>query len=428
MAKSKFLWGAATSSHQIEGGLDNNWSRWEDTEAQELITRSTDRFEWTPNWKLNKAEADQPDTYKSGDRINHFERFKEDISLMKKIGINTYRFSIEWSRIEPSKGVFSTEGISFYKRFIAELLKNDIEPIVTLWHWTIPIWLRDEGGWTSHKFPEYFEKFTDQIVKNLGENVNYWITINEPNIVSTISLLYCDWPPNKKNPLLMYKSIQILIKAHKKSYALIKRAYPKSQVSISKNLTHFDEGAYGRFSKQKIAVARYLTNDYFIKKIRNHLDYLGVNHYFTASKKLEDHEKYPLSDLGWSISPQFFSQFLQETYERYELPIFITEHGLADRSDRYRPEFIRETFKQISDARDQGVEMIGYCHWSLLDNFEWDKGYWPRFGLIEVDEQGNRRIRKSGYLYRDLISYSEKNTRSDPNFINQPRPERVWAS
>jgi beta-glucosidase len=404
-----FLWGASTSSHQIEGGLQNNWTEWEKENSHKLAQNSDRNFSWVPNWHINKDYAVLEENYISGDRINHRKNYIHDVELIKKLGLNAYRFSLEWSMIEPQKGIYSIEGIDFYKKLIKELKKNGIEPIVTIWHWTIPLWLVEEGGWESKDFPHYFEGLTRFIVSEIGIDIKYWVTINEPNVVNSLSLGKGEWPPQKRSVISLIRGTFRLISAHKKSYRVIKDKYPNSSVSIAKNLVHYDDP--GLVKK----IGRYITNDFFINRTKQHLDYLGINHYFTSSNKLSDRNKYPQSDLGWSISPQFFGELLTQSYERYNLPIFILENGLADREDHQRPTFIKEIFKQINISLQNDIPIIGYCHWSLMDNFEWDKGYWPKFGLIEIDKNGIRTIRKSGLLYRDLI----KEFNSNHNFAKE---------
>ncbi|MEK9174099.1 MAG: family 1 glycosylhydrolase, partial [Patescibacteria group bacterium] len=184
-----FYWGAATASHQIEGGQTNNWTRFEQANAERLARESETAFQHNPHWEKFRAEATDPKNYISGAACDHWNRYKEDFDILKSLGLNSYRFSLEWSRIEPSEGVFSEEALSHYEDMLLALHERGITPFVTLWHWTLPLWLADKGGITHKDFPFYFERYTQRVVNRLGKHIRFWITLNEPDVVASHSYL-----------------------------------------------------------------------------------------------------------------------------------------------------------------------------------------------------------------------------------------------
>ena len=215
-----FLWGAATSSHQIEGGNINNWSEWEKRTAKERAKHITNWYKFPENLK---QIASDPKYRIYGMASNSFNLWKEDIKAMKEMGLNSYRFSIEWSRIFPQKGVVSKDGLQYYKELITEFKKNSIEPILTCWHWTLPLWLDEEGGLMAKNLEKYFKEYFEVLAKNFGKDVKYWITINEPEVVTLNSYLQGIWPPQEKNFFkCMYILFVRLARVHKLGYKIIK--------------------------------------------------------------------------------------------------------------------------------------------------------------------------------------------------------------
>jgi beta-glucosidase len=405
-----FCWGAATSAHQIEGDLKNNWTEWEKEHAKvesEYYKKGGKRAFNYPIGQVNIKEACTYENYISGKAADSFNRYKEDVAILKELGLNAYRFSVDWSRIEPEKGRYSKEGIEYYKNLIKELKSNGIEPFLTCWHWPIPLWLEEEGGLLSENIVEYFGNYVEVLVENFGQDVKYWMTINEPLVVSSASYLQGKWPPQEKNILKFWKVCFVnLVNIHKRGYEVIKGYDNKLQVSLAKN-NQRNKGYKKRlFNNLLVRIYDYFSNELFLNKIKNHLDYIALNFYFDFDiyiKGLRD--KYSKrSDIGWGLRPYSIYYVLKDLKDKYDLPIIITENGLADREDKYRKWWLDETLRAMEDALKDGVDLFGYLHWSLLDNFEWSEGHWPKFGLVEVDrETCERRIRESGEYYRDLI-------------------------
>lgn len=388
------MWGVATSSHQIEGGLRNNWTKWEEGRAKNL---TSEQLKYGRENYLSNSKY-------SCDSFNHY---KEDIQVIKGLGLKTYRFSIEWSRIEPEKGVFDFEGLQYYKKLVKELRENNIEPIVTLWHWTIPVWLEEEGGVLAREFEKYFLRMCLQVLESISSDVKYWITINEPEAFSNNSLLKGQWPPNEKNILKFLNFYAFIFPSvHKKTYKLIKKFNSKSMVSFAKNNSYIRGYNNSIWNVLVASILRWFINYLQIDLVKGYLDYIGLNFYFQNNVGIKGlkNENDKVSDLGWWLKPQSIEFVLNELHERYKLPILITENGLADSKDIYKNWWIEESVKAMYKSIKKGSKILGYCHWSLLDNFEWAEGFWPKFGLVSVDPKTKERnIKQSGKFYSKIV-------------------------
>lgn len=405
-----FLWGAATASHQIEGGLTNNWTQWELKTALRNSQRGI-----RPTVKELETMASEKENYFSNSRYSpeSYKNWKKDVEVIKKLGLKAYRLSIEWSRIEPEKGKFSEDGIEYYRNLLKELKKNDIKVVLTCWHWTLPLWLVEERGLLSKNMIVYFERYVSFLAKELSEYVDYWITINEPEAVSAggyLGYLTGSWPPGKSNPFLFHRVYKkVMVNMHIQSYKAIKKIDPQKPVSLSKNIQL--SVPYNRMPwnilLNKIYIW-YMTFS-FLSRVEKYIDYIGLNFYFYTKVGImgirNDNDK--ISDLGWWLKPEKLYDVIKLIYAKYKLPIIITENGLADSRDKYRKWWIEESVKAMHRAIEEGCEVFGYLHWSLLDNFEWDKGYWPKFGLVSIDPYTKERnIKESGKYYSKII---EKN-------------------
>lgn len=388
-----FFWGAATSSHQVEGNNHNDWTEWEKSEKRINFLRS--------NGLIEKYGLEN---YISGKAADHYNRFQDDFKIAKELGHNATRFSIEWSRIEPEEGKFNEKEIEHYKKVVATLKELKIEPFVSLWHWPIPIWLRDKGGWENKKISDYFARYSEKLVIALGKDVQFWITLNEPEIYANNSYLEGIWPPQKKNLFAYLRVLHNLIKAHRKAYESIKKINPNVQIGIAKNNVYFEAYQNKLINRLLKKFINWWWNFYFLNRIRNYQDFIGLNHYFhnRINYGFNKNENKKVSDMGWELYPEAIYYVLKDL-KQFNKPIYITENGLADSKDEKRWWFIFESLKNISRAINEGVNVKGYLHWSLMDNFEWDKGFWPRFGLLEIDYKTlERKIRPSAKFYRDI--------------------------
>lgn len=404
-----FYWGAATASHQVEGGTQNDWSEWEQANADRLARESETAFRWNPHWAKFRTEATDPKNYLSGAACEHYSRYEEDFDILEKLHLNAYRFSIEWSRIEPREGEFDEKEIGHYRAVISSLKRRGIEPFVTLWHWTLPSWLAAQGGTTSKDFPKYFEHYAEKISTALGADVRFWITLNEPDVQSAHAYLKGAWPPQKKNPFLYLVALLRLASAHRLAYRAIKNRFPGAEAGIAKHQIYFEMARPTLVNHLLKALADWGWNAFFLNRIKDHQDFIGLNHY---NRNIIDNgfSKNPnetQTDFGWEYHPESLYHALIEL-GRYRKPIYITESGLADASDALRQRFIPEALAAVHRAIDAGADVRGYFYWSLLDNFEWDKGFWLRFGLVHVDYATQvRTIRPSALAYAKI---AETNT------------------
>ena len=385
----------------------NDWSQWEKEHADEFVEKA--KTQWQ-KWQQEKfPEMFDRKNYISGRACEHYHKFEEDFDIAKTGGHNAHRFSIEWSRIEPEEGKFNEKEIEHYRKVIKVLKEKGLEPFVTLWHWTIPLWVKEKGGIAGKFFPYYFSRYTEKIVSAFGNEVKFWITLNEPTSVIVAGYHQGTWPPGKKNPLLANFVYKNLARAHKEAYKAIHKLYPNSQVGFANILQSFEPRKKKNIlDNLTIKAGKFFSNEKMLNLTANFNDYLAVQYYFrirlTFPQKVHLGDK-PLSDLNWGIYPQGIYNILKDL-KKYNKPIYITENGLADADDSKRIKFIKDHLSWINKAMDEGVDVRGYFYWSLMDNFEWDKGFWPRFGLVEIDYKTfERKPRPSYYWYRDFINF-----------------------
>lgn len=384
-----FLWGAATSAHQVEGeNIYNDWWAWESV------------------GKLPK----------SGAACDQYHRYEKDFDLAKKLKHNAHRLSIEWSRIESEEGKFNQAEIEHYQRVLKALKKREIKVMLTLHHFTLPLWLAQKGGWENLQAPFYFERFVKRIVPELQEYVDFWITINEPQILTWGAYMAGIWPPQKKSNLRLIKATWNLIRAHKKAYKAIHRFIPNSQVGIAHNIQSYT--AYHKHSlieQMGVLFSDLMSNHLFYFFTKGYHDFLGINYYFHHRLK-RDHHLLPevvdvtsftkdVSDLGWEIFPEGIFNALTDLAD--DLPIYITECGIATSNDDRRIRFLMQYLQEVYRAIQAGVKVKGFFYWTLLDDYEWHDGFEPKFGLLEVDFKTQKRtIRPSAEIYADIIKHN----------------------
>lgn len=383
-----FLWGSATSANQVEGGNKNYWWAWAYKRDGVVIL------------------GDQIKIPKAGRASDHYNRYEEDFDLVKRLSQNAHRFSIEWSRIEPEEGKFDFKELKHYQDVIKSLKERNIIPFVTLHHFTNPIWFHKKGNWLDKSSSDSFNRYVEFVIKNLKEEVNFYITLNEPDTYAFWYLaLQRVYQGNKWPKFLdILRTIKNLAKAHKKAYQTLHKYGPQNiSVGIAKNNVYFDG-----WPKILVSLADWFWNKMFLNKIKKHQDFIGLNYYFHSRIKpgfknpknwINQNENKIISDMGWEVFPEGIYPVLKDL-RKYKKPIYITENGLADAKDKLREDFIRDHLYWIHKSIQEGVDVRGYFHWSLMDNYEWDKGFWPRFGLIEIDYKTlERKIRPSAYLY-----------------------------
>lgn len=435
-----FMWGTATSAYQIEGAWNQDgkgMSIWD-----EFVRR--------------------PNTIKNGDTgdiaCDHYTRYKEDIRLLKELGVKAYRFSLSWPRIIPAgSGTVNQKGLDFYKRILDELHHHGITPFVTLYHWDLPQALQAHGGWTQRDIVGHFSDYTETVVKNLGGMIHHYIIINEPSVIAYVGHYQGVHAPGMADKKAYIAATHHLNLSHGDSVEVIKSSYPKA--TVGSTYTHFPirpvsqkhddiraatimDAAWTRVYLDPIFLGHYpailaqeferLIRDGDLDRINNPGDFLGINHYSPdyaradqtdalgavldyAHNSMEDLKDDDHTDLGWIIEPEALHETLLDVKNQYGSPmVYITEGGCAYNDepgqdgrihDQRRIRYYERYLTQVKKAMDAGVDVRGYFAWSFLDNFEWGEGYDPRFGLVYVDfKHGLERIPKNSYYwYRELI-------------------------
>jgi beta-glucosidase len=377
--------------------------------AAELAKHAEKKYGHLPRWEEFKNRAKDPDNYVSGRAVDHYNLYEDDFKLLKKLNLNTFRFGVEWSRLEPEEGQWNEEAIEHYRKYIEKLKEMDIEPVMNIWHWTSPVWFAEKGGFGKGANLKYFDRFIKKLSDEYGHMLRYVITLNEPNNYVTFGYQLGAWPPGEKNFVHGSLAYWNLVRAHRRAYRILKRHHPEMQIGVAAQLANIQaKRPHNLFDELSTKIMRYLWNWWFLRRIRKQQDFVGFNYYFsdyyTGVFKREN-PKTPLNDLGWYMEPEGLYPLLLRIWSRYKKPIIITENGVADANDEYRRWWIEESIVAMQRAISEGVKIKGYFHWSLLDNFEWADGYWPKFGLVAVDrEHGMKRtIRPSAKWFADRI-------------------------
>ncbi len=400
-----FLWGSATSAHQVEGNNHNDWTEWEQSKA-----------------RINqlKAKGLDPTDFISGKACDSYNLYEKDFDIAKELHHNVHRFSIEWSRIEPEEGKFDEQQMQHYVTVVKALRDRGIEPMITLWHFTNPVWFAEKGGFLNLDSPKCFTRYVKYVVDNLKDRVGMWITFNEPtSVYSGFSYLLGVWLPQQKS---FFKYIRVqnnFIKAHTLAYQEIKKAYAVSQfegapaqtshnivplVGVVENFSPFVSGPILR-ALGVGRLASYFRNIRFFVQTLPCQDFIGLN-YYTFRRLPGSYSVLPkqevATEMNWEIYPKGIYQALKR-FKQFNKPVYITENGIADATDHKRAKFIKDHLYWAHKAISEGVDVRGYMYWSLLDNFEWAHGFGPRFGLIEMDYKTmERKIRPSAYEYAKI--------------------------
>ena len=401
-----FLWGAATAAHQVEGNNHNQWSVWELENAKSKAAQASFHYNDFPSWERIQKTAKDPSNYVSGELADHYGHYEQDFDLLEKMNMNAFRFSIEWSRVEPQEGSWNAEAITHYKEYVAELKQRNIEPVVTLFHFTLPVWFADMGGFEKRANVKYFSRFAEKIMSEIGNGVRFIITINEPEIYAYESYIDQQWPPAVSSRFKFWRVINNLAYAHRQAARALRRLNRRYRISIAKNSVFVYPGDDAWLSQVSAKIAQYVQDDYVLKKFIRHCDFIGVNYYFSNrvfGYRIHNPDQ-RLSDLNWDMHPADIQFVLERLSNKYKKPLLVTENGLADATDKQRKWWLQETIVALSEARGHGANLIGYLHWSLMDNFEWAYGKWPRFGLVEVDYRtGKRTLRPSAIWFGAVI-------------------------
>ncbi|RJP69131.1 MAG: glycoside hydrolase family 1 protein [Candidatus Abyssobacteria bacterium SURF_17] len=407
-----FLWGTATAAHQVEGGNRNNdWWEWEHRRG--TIADGT----------TSESACDQ------------YNRYNEDFDLVKGFGHNAHRLSLEWSRIEPKEGVFSSAELAHYRRVLEALHSRGIEPMLTLHHFTNPLWLAKMGGWENPRVVEYFTRYAKVVASELGSLVRFWVTINEPTVYTYMSYIQGVWPPGAKRIRSAAIVMTNLLRAHALAYHVIHEASPGPgcSVGIAKHIRILDPLRPGRVCDRAVArLSDFVFNRWFLDAIETGRlawpigmgqkvqllsatqDFIGLNYYtremtrFSLSKPqrlfIENLTRpgCATNDLRWEIYPEGFYRALMDL-KKYARPIYVTENGCATPDDALRRSYLRDHLVQLHRAISAGADVRGYFHWSLIDNFEWAEGLGRKLGLVAVDYATQARApRPSAWVYAKI--------------------------
>lgn len=396
----RFLWGASTSAHQVEGGNHNDWTEWELQNAKALVAQAPYQYGDLDAWSSIEKQAENPNNYVSGRAAGHYMRYEEDFDLLTKLNLNAFRFSIEWSRVEPEEGAWNLEAVEHYRRYIAALKKRGITPIVTLFHYTLPVWFAERGGFARRGNVKYFLRFVEKVIDEYGTDLNWIITINEPEVYAYESYHEGIRPPNKMSKWKSWRVIENLIRAHKLAAKLIHDSGPRFKVSMAYNISNVYPGDDALLSQWSARFIDFFANQYILRRTVHSIDFIGLNYYFSNrvyGYRIHNPDE-NVSDLGWDMQPSDLKHVLEDLTERYDKPIMITENGIADSDDKHRQWWLSQTIQAMLSSIQKGTHLIGYLHWSLLDNFEWQDGFWPRFGLVKVDYGTMKRTPRASAL------------------------------
>ncbi len=394
-----FLWGASTAAHQVEGNnIHNDW--------------------WV--WEQQKGHVVNND--RSGAAADSYNRYEEDFDLAQRFNHNSHRLSIEWSRIESEEGRWNMDEVEHYREVLQAVRDRGMKVMLTLHHFTNPVWLSEKGGWENSKTPLYFERFAGFIAEELGDLVDFWVTINEPLVYIAQSYIAGEWPPQQKS---WYRAVRIffrLMKGHKRAYRAIHKARSgdkrRPEVGIAKNQSSLASYSNSFLDWLYIRTSQLVWNELFFQLTKKYHDFIGVNYYFhqrIRRKKgggiifvdVRKDEGRDASDIGWEIyAPGLFDVLFD--LSRFGKPIYITENGIAAVNDDKRIRFIITHLLEVYHAIEAGVDVRGYFHWSLIDNFEWEKGFDPRFGLVEIDYKTmERKPRASATVYGHIAGENQ---------------------
>jgi beta-glucosidase len=421
-----FIWGASTAAYQIEGAAN------EDGRGASI-------------WDVFSQSPGKVKTGETGDvACDHYHRYKEDIALMRDLGLSVYRFSVSWPRVLPlGEGAPNEKGLDFYGRLIDGLLESGVEPWLCLYHWDLPQALHLRGGWTDRRAADWFGAYAELLARRFGGRVARWVTFNEPNVFTIAGYATGVHAPGVADIGAMFAAAHNVNRAHGRAVDAI-RTFARTPIGVVCNQqpvrphrpgtddeasAAFADLVWNRMFADPMILGAYpeglapvfapLTQEGDLAGIRRPLDFFGLNHYSPVYVKSDPAapgglaladapEGAPRTMMGWEIAPDAFRETLVKEHKRYGLPIVVTENGVAFRdvvgpdgriSDEGRIDYLADYLGAVADAIKDGARIDGYCVWSLLDNFEWAEGYTPRFGIVHVDYATQKRTPKASFRW-----------------------------
>ena len=393
-----FYWGASAASYQVEGGIENT------------------------DWAEAAREGRVPSC---GRACDHYNLYEGDFDIAQSLGHNAHRLSVEWARIEPEEGVFNTEAIAHYRKVLQAVSARGLTPMVTVWHFTLPLWFSARGGFERDDAPQLFARYAAFVARELGDLCTHFSTMNEPIVYASNGWLRGSWPPFKRFTMTNFVSItnsnrkheahadtgihglflflrvrRHLARAHNMAYVAMKKERPTLDVGLVKHVIFF-EGNGNPWNKLKAWVANYQWTHHFMQVTYRYCDSIGLNYYF--HKKFGDTETYKKTDMDWDIYPEGIYGAIK-MLSRYQLPIYVTEAGVADEKDAFRAEYITRQVEGVKRALQEGMDVRSHMYWSLLDNYEWALGFEKRFGLVSINyETLERTVRPSAHVYTTIM-------------------------
>ncbi|RJP24772.1 MAG: glycosyl hydrolase family protein [Candidatus Abyssobacteria bacterium SURF_5] len=397
------MWGTADAAHQVEGNNTNS-----------------------DFWFLEHM----PDTIfaePSGDACDHYHRYRDDIQLMAQLGFNSYRFSIEWARIEPQPGHFSVAVLDHYRRMLAACWENKLFPCVTFQHFTAPLWFTSDGGWEDDKAADRFARYCERASRHLGDMIGMACTINEANLNGSLAARgtlpreglktrlefmaeaarRCGSTVDRFGPYLFGKPFRInevMLKSHIKARDAMKAASGKFPVGVTLSMADYQAVPGGEQQRDRALAEDY---DPFLEAARKD-DFIGVQTYsrtrFGPDGALGPEEGVEVLIMGYEFWPEALEPTIRYAYEKAKVPVYVTENGIGTTNDEQRIEYVRRALKGVVNCLQDKIDVRGYYYWSLMDNFEWLFGYGPQFGLIAVDRETQLRTIKPSATYLGRIA------------------------
>lgn len=410
-----FLIGCATAAHQVEGGIDNDWSVFE-----------------------RKVPSPIAGGGRATRAIDHFTRYREDLAQLAAAGQNAHRFSVEWARVEPSPGVFDPAALDHYRDVVTVCREAGMEPIVTLQHFTLPRWLAERGGVLAPDAPALFARYAAVCAGVVGPRVRWWVTVNEPAVLAVQGYLDGQWPPGERSLAGMLRAFGALLRMHAAAAAALHRTATRSGREALVSVAHHERRQRPRRERHvldRVAASfpDFLFNRWFLRScltgrmlppvglgervpsLAGSLDYLGVNYYTEdvisfdpglprmLFARRDNDPDLPHTSFDWAINPAGLRRALLTLWRETHLPLLITENGVADERDELRAAYVVDHLNAVLDAVDAGADVRGYLHWTAWDNFEWAEGYTKRFGLWSVDpDTMERHPKPSSALYEEI--------------------------
>lgn len=405
-----FWWGTAASAYQVEGG-----------------NRHSDWFWWEKR-EMSREPGQRRIREPCGRACDHWNRYAEDYDLAGAIGVQVHRLSIEWSRIYPREGEVDREALEHYRDMLGALHRRGIKVMLCLNHFTLPLWIASRGGYANgNDLLPAFADYVETVAERLGDLVELWLPLNEPNVVPTAGYLGREMPPFRFSPLSFARAFRTLMAMQGRAYRIIKNHFPRAPVGVAYSYFHLQPLRPQNIADELGRKLAHLTiNRRFFQGIASGriglplgmgermadlegaLDFVGINYYSTAYMKglfpVQSKRGDRVTDMGWICYPRGLYEVIRDIAGQTSLPLIITENGVATTDEEFRIRYIREHLEEVHRATAEGIDIRGYMYWSLTDNYEWQHGYGKRFGLIQIDYATlKRKLKESGRWYARVI-------------------------